>query len=764
MNFPCAGLAVAQPVGRRRQAMKKKSASPLSAAPGIPSPEESLEGAVERILFYNPDNGYTVCRFLADDGRERNIVGVFPPLAPGERLKISGCWETNPKFGRQFKVAAFLPVLPTSAAGVEKYLSSGLVRGIGPVLARRILKAYGPETLEVLEKKPERLLEVPGVGAAKLAEVKQSWAEHRDVRDLIIFLQEHGISANLATKIHRRYGARSFQVLRSNPYQLCLDLWGVGFKTADQVALRLGLDPGSPDRIKAFLLYLMEKDAEQGHAFSYRADLEESCRRELEVSAERAAGALDTLHSSGAVVTEPSDRSPAVYLPYLHRAESEAARRLAELADAPVHVPPFDADEALSEAETGAGMRYSAAQREAVRECFRRKVLVITGGPGTGKTTVINAVAELFKRWGKPLLLAAPTGRAAKRLQEATGCEAKTIHRLLEFNPKSGEFKRGEGRPLAGEALVVDEFSMVDLVLLHSLLRALPAGMRLVLVGDKDQLPSVGPGNLLRDIIASGRLPVVRLGEIFRQEKDSLIILNAHRINRGQALLYPVPGDREADFYFFRQESEEGTFKTVLTLACDSVPRRLGLPPLSPHIQVISPMYRGLAGVDRLNEELQRRLNPSGEGLRLGTREFRLRDKVMQVRNDYEKDVYNGDIGLVCGLDRTRYGLVVDFDGRQVLYDRDDLDSLTLAYAVSVHKAQGSEYRAVILPLLTQHFIMLQRNLFYTALTRARKLSLVVGSVKALHIAIKNDRQVQRNSLLRARLDRAGGSDSRTKG
>ncbi len=402
-------------------------------------------------------------------------------------------------------------------------------------------------------------------------------------------------------------------------------------------------------------------------------------------------------------------------------------------------------------------MEFSPLQRQAIRESIERKILVITGGPGTGKTTIIRGVVDVFRKWGKEVLLAAPTGRAAKRIAEATGQEARTIHRVLEFQPKKGTFKRNESNPLRGEALVIDEFSMVDLPLMYHLLKAIPPWMRLVLVGDQDQLPSVGPGNLLHDIIGSGAVDVVRLDQIFRQEKESLIVANAHRINQGQSLVHAPRDDKNADFYFIRQEDPAKAFQTILKMCSSSIPDKLGLSPLSPQIQVISPMYKGVVGVDNLNTELQKRLNPGGEGLQAGTRIFRARDKVMQVRNDYDKDVFNGDIGSVVYADKAKYRLTVDFDGRTVCYEKDELNDVTLAYAVSVHKAQGSEYQAVIMPLLTQHFIMLQRNLFYTALTRAKRLSVIVGSYKALYIAIKNDDPVKRNSLLKDKLIRLGG-------
>jgi exodeoxyribonuclease V alpha subunit len=722
------------------------------------APEEHFEGTVEEIVYYNPDDGYTVCRFTPETGETITLVGLFPPLSPGETLKVKGGWELNPKFGRQFRVSSFSTVLPSSVKGIERFLGSGLIKGIGPVLARRIIKVFDLATIDILSKEPDRMAEVPGVGPAKLKEIKKSWAEHKDIRDLIIFLQEYGVSTNLATKIYRQYGERSFHVLRSNPYQLSLDIWGVGFKTADRIALKLGTDPASPERVKAFILYILEKDNEQGHVFSVKEEVLEACGKELGVGDDLVRGALAGLEAERRVVTEPLASGTALYLPFFYQAQEEVVRILHELGGRPCPAPDFDLSAALAEAERDLGIVLSPMQRTAVANALAKKILVITGGPGTGKTTIIKAVVDIFSRWGKTVLLAAPTGRAAKRLSETTGREAKTIHRILEVRPKQGDFRRNERNPLKGDALIVDEFSMVDLPLLYYLLKAVPPWMRLVFVGDQDQLPSVGPGCLLRDIIASGRVEVVRLDEIFRQEKDSLIVVNAHRVNQGLGLVYPPRGAEDADFYFIRRDDEAKAFSTILQICGWRIPSRFGLSPLSTQIQVISPMYKGLVGVDNLNRELQARLNRREDGLKVGTREFRLRDKVMQIRNDYEKEVFNGDIGVVAHIDRSRFRILVEFEGHAVPYEKDELNDLVLAYAISVHKAQGSEYQAVVMPLLTQHFIMLQRNLFYTALTRAKKLCIVVGSYKALYIAIKNDKPVKRNCLVRDKLVRLGGS------
>ncbi|MGD1009643.1 MAG: ATP-dependent RecD-like DNA helicase [Candidatus Aminicenantales bacterium] len=722
---------------------------------------DTVEGTVDQIVFYNPENGYTVCRFIVESGDALTIVGSFPPLSPGEMLKVKGRWELNPRFGRQFKVENFTLTLPASARGIEKFLASGLVRGIGPVLAARIVAQFGAGTIDILTKGPERLKDVEGVGTVKLREIKRSWAEHQDIRGLIIFLQEHGVSTNLATKIYRQYGDRSFTVLKKNPYQLCLDIWGIGFKTADQIALKLGMDPGSIERVKAYILYILEKDNEQGHVFSFVSEVRGKCVADLEVEADKAEQALEGLLQDKRVVREELGADAALYLPFYYQAQEEVARAIHKLAGFPCQPPDFELGLAIAATEKDLGLAFSALQKKAIRESFEKKILVITGGPGTGKTTIIRAVVDIFRKWGREALLAAPTGRAAKRLAETTGRDARTIHRVLEFQPKKGTFKRNERNPLRGEALIVDEMSMVDLPLMYHLLKAVPAPMRLILVGDKDQLPSVGPGTLLRDIIESGTVDVVRLEEIFRQEKESYIVLNAHRVNQGQPLVFPPREDEAADFFFVRKDDEKKAFDTIMKLCSWSVPRKLGLSPRSPQIQVISPMYKGLVGVDNLNQELQKRLNPKGEGLKTGLREYRTGDKVMQLRNDYEKDVSNGDIGTILHVDKAKFRLFVDYDGRTVSYEKDEINDITLAYAVSVHKAQGSEYQAVIMPLMTQHFIMLQRNLFYTALTRAKRLSIIVGSFKALYIAIKNDKPVKRNSLVKEKLMRIGGGEGR---
>jgi exodeoxyribonuclease V alpha subunit len=474
--------------------------------------------------------------------------------------------------------------------------------------------------------------------------------------------------------------------------------------------------------------------------------------KELEVENEKIKQAIEELKKQKAAVVEDFDSDKAVYLPFFHKAQEEVVQTIHRLGAFPFLTPDFSLDQAVSDEEEELSLQFSSKQKLAVKECFQKKILVITGGPGTGKTTIIKAVVGIFHKWGKDVLLAAPTGRAAKRLSEATQSEAKTIHRILEYNPKLGTFRRGENSPLSGDALIIDEFSMVDLSLMYYLIKAVPSWMRLILVGDKDQLPSVGPGNLLHDFIESQKVKVVRLDEIFRQEKDSLIVLNAHRINRGDSLIYPPKGEKDADFYFIHQDDEQKVFKTIMNLCTSRIPEKLNLQPLSAQIQVISPMYRGLVGVDNLNKELQQRLNPNREGLKFGNREIREHDKVMQVRNNYEKEVFNGDIGMVAYVDRNSYRVGVEFYGRTLVYERDEMDDITIAYAISVHKSQGSEYQAVVMPLLTQHYIMLQRNLFYTALTRARKLSVIVGSYKALYIAIKNDKPVKRNCLVKEKL------------
>ncbi len=716
---------------------------------------EYMEGTIKNILFNNPVNGYTVCDFILKEGKIITIVGNFPPLNCGESLKVKGEWVINQRFGKQFKVENFIPVLPSSVRGIQKFLSSGMIKGVGPVLAKSIINVFGEKTLEILSNRPDQLSEVPGVGKVILSEIKRSWKKHEHVRNLIIFLQEHNVSTSLASRIYTHYGEESFKVLKSNPYQLCHDVWGIGFKTADRVAINLGISPSSKERIKAYIRYLLEKDKEEGHVFSLQRSLEENSHQELGVSPDRVREAISELIEQNLVVSEKLDSDISIYIPFFFKAQEEIVNSIKKLVLYPVRDPNFILENSIKDVEKDFAIQFSEKQKLAVKKSFLNKILVITGGPGTGKTTIIKALVTLYKRWGKKILLSAPTGRAAKRLSEATGEEAKTIHRTLEYNPKLGTFRKGEKFPLKADILVIDEFSMVDVPLMYRLLAAVPPWMRLVLVGDKDQLPSVGPGNLLSDIIESKKIEVVILDKIFRQEKDSLIVYNAHRINQGKKLIYPSKGDKDSDFYFISLNDEQKVFDMIITLCASRIPEKLGLTPISLDIQVISPMYKGLVGVNNLNSELQKKLNPYRDGLKRGNIEMRIQDKVMQIKNNYQKEIFNGDIGTIVDIDKQTYQITVDFDGKAVVYRGEEMNEIVLAYAISVHKSQGSEYQAVVIPLLTQHYIMLQRNLLYTALTRAKRLSVIVGSHKALYIAINNNKPVKRNSRVKQKLEQS---------
>ncbi len=713
----------------------------------------TLEGVVERITYASAGDGYTVARLaVADRPAPVTVVGAMPGLHPGQALRLTGEWTRHARFGEQFRVSTWETLTPATRVGIERYLGSGLIKGIGPVIARRMVERFGEETLRIIEQEPKRLREVSGVGPDRVARIRVAWDEQREVREVMLFLQGHGVSAAYAGKIFKTYGSGAVAAVQANPYRLARDIYGIGFKTADGIASRLGLLPDAPVRLEAGLLHVLGALTDDGHCCYPRDGLLKAAGDVLQIAPGSLEVPLTRLADRGEVVVEAGDDGPVVFPQELHEAEVAMARRLGAFLKAPRFGVALDAARALAWVEGQTGLALAPRQREALAAALEGKAVVITGGPGTGKTTILRCLLTILERKGLRTLLTAPTGRAAKRMTEATGRPAQTLHRLLEFSPREGVFRRSAARPLAAEAVIVDEVSMADLPLMHRLVEALPPVALLVLVGDADQLPSVGPGAVLTDCIASGVLPVVRLEEVFRQAEQSLIVQNAHRVNRGEMPLLTEGGD----FQFLEEEDPDRLAALLVETVAKVLPARHGLHPVE-EIQVLSPMHKGTLGVAALNQALQAALNPSGLALSRGERVLRVGDRVMQRRNNYDREVFNGDIGRVVRVDPEEGRLSVRFDDREVPYEAADLDELTLAYAVSIHKSQGSEYPAVVLPLHTQHFIMLRRNLLYTAITRGRRLDVLAGSRRALAIAVKTAPAEGRHTRLAARLRAAAG-------
>jgi exodeoxyribonuclease V alpha subunit len=720
----------------------------------------TIEGAIARITYVSEESQYVVAR-LEVPGRPESvtIVGTVLSLTPGETLRVHGRWSHHPKYGEQFKVDRYESVVPATTTGIQKYLGSGMIKGIGPVFAKRLVEAFGEDTLKVIEESPGRLAEIEGIGPIRQQRITTAWAEQREIREVMLFLQGHGVSPAYAVRIFKTYGQAAIGTVRENPYRLAQDIRGIGFKTADKIARELGIPADSPIRAAAGILHTLNELTDEGHVYVPEAELLRAAEEALEIPAALLPEALGTLAGDEAVVVEPLASGRGVYLKSLHVSETQLARRLADLLRAPRAMPPIDISQALPWVEQKTGLVLTEEQRLAVRAACEEKLLIITGGPGTGKTTILKAVIRLLEAKRLRMHLASPTGRAAKRLAEVTGHEASTLHRLLEWNPREGGFQRSTRNPLETDVVIVDEASMIDVLLAHHLLQAIPLIATLLLVGDADQLPSVGPGTVLQDLLGVPGIPAVRLTTIFRQAARSRIVSNAHRVNRGEFPdLSVAAADRTQDFFFVAAEDPLKLQELIVDLAQRRLPSRYGLEPLS-DIQVLTPMHRGPIGAGQLNAALQAALNPPRNGtaeLLRGGRIFRVGDRVLQLRNNYDKDVFNGDLGRIAAIDPTEQAVTVQVDGREVPYDFGEIDELTLAYAMTVHKSQGSEYACVILPMHTTHYPMLQRNLLYTALTRAKKLLVVVGTKKAIGIAIRNDAIRRRYSRLGERLKGPG--------
>jgi exodeoxyribonuclease V alpha subunit len=752
--------------------------------------EVFVEGEVQRVTFETKESSFRVIKLaVAGKSEKLAVVGSFQRVAVGARIRVRGTMVTDRKHGEQLQAVSVTEILPTTLEGVERYLGSGIVPGIGEKLARRIVSKFGVDTLRVLEEQPQRLGEIAGLGQKRAAAVAKAWGEQQGLRDAMVFLQGHDVSAALATRIWKRFGASTIDVVTRNPYALALEVWGIGFLTADRLAVALGLSKDSPERLRAGLYQVLHDATEAGHIYTPASELVALAAKLLELDGadpsneSRLHEATLALGVSGHAVTELVGPDRLVFEGRMYAAERRLARRASELANA-VTMPVKGPEEAVNVFERQARVELAEEQRAAVLRAAEAPVLVITGGPGVGKTTIVKAILTVFDRAGIVTRLAAPTGRAAKRMSEATGREATTLHRLLEFDPKHGSFKRDAKRPVVAGAIIVDEVSMVDLLLADALFQATEVGTRLVLVGDVDQLPSVGPGAVLRDVIASERVPCVRLSRIFRQARESLIVVNAHRINAGEPPLAPPPGE-DSDFFVIERRDPEAAKRTILELVTKRIPAKFGLDPVR-DVSVLTPMHRGPAGTIALNEALQLALNPEGASITRRGRVFRVGDKVMQLKNDHDRGVYNGDVGIVLAVNAEEGSLTVGYDSlpahpalgapldrglsspktpktqtqspkveREVVYDASNLDELTLGYAQSIHKSQGSEYGGVVIPLLTSHFVMLSRNLLYTAVTRGKRLVVLVCDPRATALALSLDRRDERRSRLALRIQEA---------
>ncbi|MBF0465748.1 MAG: ATP-dependent RecD-like DNA helicase [Nitrospirae bacterium] len=724
-----------------------------------------LQGQVERLTFYSDDNAYAILKLKVLGVRELiTVCGTMPGVLPGESIHVNGSWQTHPKYGRQFNAASFKSIMPATVDGIEKYLGSGMIKGIGPSYAKRLVEAFGKHTLDIIENDIESLRRIEGIGDKRLEQIKTAWDEQREIRSVMLFLQSYGVSTAYAAKIYKRYGNDSVQIVSENPYRLAMEIWGIGFVIADKIAAKLGVEKNSPIRAEAGVLFVLKELTDAGNVcFPFDSFIDE-CVKVLEIPKENVALAVSVQADTDSLVVEDSIEgktgvnSSVVYLNKYYTAELGITKMIAKLKSAPVTLNDFDGVEAIDWVQKELHIKLAKAQQEAVKSSFAEKVLIITGGPGTGKTTIINSILRVYKRLGLKISLCAPTGRASKRMSEVTRSEAKTIHRMLDFSPKEGAFKRNEKNPLIADLLVVDEASMVDTMLMYQLLRALPVGITLILVGDVDQLPSVGAGTVLKDIIESKIVHTVMLNEIFRQSQTSLIVTNAHKINKGEGPILVRDLDKAGGFYFLEEKDPEKILAIILHLNKTILPERFDLDTHN-DIQILTAMNKGLLGTTNLNAELQNALNPEAAELQRMGKTLRVGDKVMQIVNNYDKEVFNGDIGRINDINEELQELKINFYGRLVTYDYKELDEVYLAYAISIHKSQGSEYPAVIIPIHTQHYIMLQRNLIYTAVTRGKRVVVLVGTKQALYMAVNNDKERKRYSRLKQRLVQVSSLD-----